>query len=294
MDILLVLSSYRSVNIPLLATLLAAPNRHLSASQHAPHAISVSPHRGIATGLSARMDLGVRQIRTAGKGSGSVELTLPGSLRQLVGLRCRMILHDGALPEIVMRPDLTAATAAFAALWRALAQCFARDLAGSPADRFPAQDFSFTLAPGAVAATGPLLSWQDGLALAARHPDPSAFGRAVAACAVQLGGDLGIAAALRDAFGAACGFLAAGRLVFAEWHLPRDLAAAHLAAAAGWAPGAPWAASPDIHAEHLWSRLGPGLAACATLFATWSLPGSPYPALCAAWHRGRSIELNRG
>ena len=52
------------------------------------------------------MDLGVRQIRSAGKGSGSIELTLPADLRDLVGLQCRIMLRDGSRPDIVLQPDL--------------------------------------------------------------------------------------------------------------------------------------------------------------------------------------------
>ena len=240
------------------------------------------------------MDLGVRQIRTAGKGSGSVELTLPGSLRQLVGLPCRITLHDGEQPDILVRPDLSTASAAFATIWAALAQCFSRDLAGGSNEVFPAHSFRFALAPHTVPARTPHLFWQDGLALAARLPPAAPAGRAIAACAARLGRDLGITEELDDAFGAACGFLAAGEMVFAEWQLPCDLTAAHLQAACGWVPGAAWAAAPTIHAQHFWARLGPGLAACAALFAVWSLPGSEYPVLCAAWRRGRSIEMNRG
>ena len=73
------------------------------------------------------MDLGVRHIRTAGKGSGSIELTLPAELRDLVGLPCRIVLRDGSRPDIVLQPDLQRALIAFATLWQAMARGLLRD-----------------------------------------------------------------------------------------------------------------------------------------------------------------------
>lgn len=240
------------------------------------------------------MDLGIRQIRTAGKGSGSVELTLPGTLRGLVGLPCRITLHDGVQPDIVLRPDFSAASAAFAAVWRGLARALIPEFCADAAESFPQDAFSYGLLPLPAGPGGPYLCWQDGLALAMRDSDGAPPARAIAACAAQLAPDLGILPGLADAFGAACGFLAAGRMAFPAWQMPCDVTAAQFARASLWRPGQAWDDSPNIHANPFWMRLGPGLATCAALFAAWSLPGSAYPALCAAWRRGRSIELNRG
>jgi len=239
-----------------------------------------------------RMELGVRQIRTAGKGSGSIELTLPSALRQLVGLPCRITLHDGERLDILLRPDLTAATAAFATIWRSLARVFARDLAGA-ADHFPTGAFAFGLLPRRGLAGAPYLCWQDGLALSLGNPEQAAIARSIAACATHLSGGLGISADLGDAFGAACGFLAGGRMMFAEWHAPCDIVASQMSSCV-WQPGAALANSSCVTSDQFWSQFTPGITACADLFAAWSLSGSAYPALRAAWLRGRSIELNRG
>jgi hypothetical protein len=238
------------------------------------------------------MELGVRQIRTAGKGSGSIELTLPSALRQLVGLPCRITLHEGERLDILLRPDLTAATRAFATMWRALVRVFARDLAGT-AEYFPAGAFAFGLQPRRGLAGAPYLCWQDGLALSLGNSDQAAVARSVAACATQLSCGLGISADLSDAFGSACGFLAGGRMIFAEWQSPCDIVASQVISAV-WQPGAALANSPGVASDQFWSQLAPGMTACADLFAAWSLAGSAYPALHAAWLRGRSIELNRG
>ena len=63
------------------------------------------------------MQLGTRRIRSAGRSSGSVEITLPTMLQVLEGTMCQLIVRDGPRPEIVLQPDLTAAQALFQTLW---------------------------------------------------------------------------------------------------------------------------------------------------------------------------------
>lgn len=240
------------------------------------------------------MDLGVRHIRTAGKGSGSVELTLPGQLRHLVGLPCRITLHDGVRPDIVLQPDLTVAFNAMAAIWRALAATLSGDAAARDTERFPTAAFSFGLRPEQSAQGAPYLSWQDGLVVAAGTADAAAPARCIAACAAQYAGEIGVDPGMAAPFGAVCGFLACGTLANSSWQEPCDIAASDLAARGYWQPGAAWQAAPDAAGDRFWSVLEPGVLAAARLFAAWSVPDSAYPALSAAWRRGRSIELNRG
>jgi hypothetical protein len=138
------------------------------------------------------------------------------------------------------------------------------------------------------------LSWQDGLALVAGTEDAAAPARCIAACAMQYAGEIGISSAMSAPFGAVCGFLGCGALAHPAWQEPCDIAASELAERGCWQPGAAWQAAPDAASDRFWSVLEPGLLAAARLFAAWSAPHSAYPALCAAWRRGRSIELNRG
>jgi hypothetical protein len=235
------------------------------------------------------MDLGTRQIRTAGKGSGSVELTLPGQLRRLVGLPCRIVLHDGERPDIVLQPDMTRARETFASLWRNLAMA----LLGTPVPPFPAEAFVFGLLPRHGAPDTPYLCWEDGLAIAACAAEPEAVARCIAACARKMAADLGIAASLADPFASVCGFAAIGRVAFVEWQPHCDIAAAALAAQDGWVGDSP-PVPLDPGSDLFWHALKPRLIAVCDLFAGWSLPNSAYPALRTAWQRGRSIELNRG
>ena len=52
------------------------------------------------------MYLGTRRVRSAGRTSGSVEVTLPVQLSVLQGVACRLVVRDGARPELVLEPEL--------------------------------------------------------------------------------------------------------------------------------------------------------------------------------------------
>jgi hypothetical protein len=66
------------------------------------------------------MYLGTRRIRSAGRTSGSIEITLPAQLQILEGVECRLMVRDGSRPEIVLQPDLSAAQSLFHTLWQKL------------------------------------------------------------------------------------------------------------------------------------------------------------------------------
>jgi hypothetical protein len=238
------------------------------------------------------MDLGTRPIRTAGKGSGSVEVTLPTELRPMVGLPCRIMLHDGAHPDIVLRPDLAVARDAFASLWQNVAIVLLPS--GGAPPTWPREQFSYSLQPCHTPASVPSLAWQDGLALAACPDCAAAMGRSIAACAQVLGAELDISAALAPGFAGACGYLASGAQLYHAWQEPCDLAAHALADEGAWQAGAALRENPNWRDPALWRALRPAMAALGGLFARWSLDTSEYATLRGAWRRGRSIEISQG
>lgn len=233
------------------------------------------------------MDLGVRQIRTAGKGSGSIELTLPTDLRDLVGVPCRIILRDGSRPDIVLQPDLQTAHRAFSALWQAMAATLLREGANPPA--LPVAAFGFGLQPRSSGGGTPFLCWRDGLALAASPPhEAGAVSRTVAAFGHALASALDIDPALASGFGAACGFMLSGILATCDAQEACDLAALHLGQS-NVPP--PLNRAGDAMGSAFWRLAGPSLAATADLFAGWSMDPSGHATLRAAWRRSRTIEM---
>ncbi len=207
------------------------------------------------------MELGVRRIRTAGRGSGSIEVTLPSALRTLVGLPCRVILRDGLRPDIVLQPDLRDAHAAFVAVWRGMTAAVLRGTAEQPA--FPVASFGFGLQQRDGGAEAPYLCWHDGLALAERAPHPPhAVARVVAALGQALAAELAVAPGRAWEFGAACGFLASGVAPSLEVQEVCDRVAAALPMRVGM-PG-------DATDEAFWAGAGPLLLAAAGLFRSWA------------------------
>ena len=63
------------------------------------------------------MELGTRGIRSSGRGSGSIEITLPSRLRALSGLNCQITWQDSPVPQVTLTPDLSLARAALVRLW---------------------------------------------------------------------------------------------------------------------------------------------------------------------------------
>ncbi len=245
------------------------------------------------------MDLGVRQIRTAGKGSGSIELTLPPDLRDLVGLPCRIILRDGDQPDIVLQPDLKCAHQTFLQIWQTMAAVLLRDAADVSA--LPLTAFVFGLHPRTRGGEQPYLCWRDGLALGAAAPhDPDAVSRTLAAFGQAMADRLNIDPALAFAFGAACGYLVAGVPPTQDGQEACEVAAVALhvmyqdtglaGAATAFVPAISVAAcAAGIMDGAFWRHATPILTAAADLFTQWTADPSGHPALRAAWRRGRAL-----
>jgi hypothetical protein len=232
------------------------------------------------------MEFGTRSIRSAGNGSGSVEVTLPAAFRGLVGLPCRIALRDGLRPELVLSPELRGARAAFAKLWTALAHGLGAAAEADP----PLPELLMTFWPVAsTPGSPPRLAWTDGFALAASPQDPPAAARCIATFARLLATRCGIGGDLAPSFGAACGFALAGHAEPGQ-EQACDIGAA-LLAREGLAPGAPLAACDDA--------LSPGFAAAATpalillrdAYLDWTAEPSRHAALRTAWRRGVTLEL---
>ena len=157
------------------------------------------------------MYLGMRSIRSAGRTSGSIEITLPVKLQVLEGAECQVSLRDGARPEVALRPDVSEAREMFEALWRKLAL----GLAGiAEIGDFSPADFAIGLFAPAHWKERPPLAYADALGLAAGEArDPHALGasaRLVAALAIVAGRRLGLEGALAVAFGDAVAHLVTG------------------------------------------------------------------------------------
>jgi len=237
---------------------------------------------------TAGMEFGTRSIRSAGQGSGSVEVTLPPAFRGLAGLACRVALRDGLRPELVLQPDLAAARTAFGRLWSLLA-----DAMGIGGGNVPLVECEMTLWP-AREAPGPMprLAWADGLAMSGAGPhDAAAVGRSVAALAQLAARKRGISAALHQEFGAACGHALSGIVVHPALQAACDIGAA-LLAGSGYAQDAALAlAAEDLTSSAFRDAAIPRLVRLADQHLEWTDDPARHVAMVVAWRRGVALEL---
>jgi hypothetical protein len=131
--------------------------------------------------------IGIRKVRSAGRASGSIEITLPPELAALEGMDCRIMLRDGARPEIVLEPDLAPAVAIFTRAWARLRTLLR--LAGDIGE-FPAQECELALLPGQRQNGRPLLifsyAWR--VSLLGQHAGETASVMPVTECRAALAG----------------------------------------------------------------------------------------------------------
>jgi hypothetical protein len=153
-----------------------------------------------------------RKVRSAGRTSGSVEITLPPEMQALEGVECRLILRDGARPEIVIVPDITIAGAVFAELWSQLRTAFS--LIGDIGP-FQLSDFEVSFLPPRHWVDRPPLAYRDALALhRARQVeaeiDPSGLSHVVTFLSVGAARRLGLTERYALVFGVIVGYLVSG------------------------------------------------------------------------------------
>lgn len=112
--------------------------------------------------LSVKMLSVKRKVRSAGRTSGSIEITLPAEMQVLEGIECRLLLCDGARPEIVIQPDISIAEIVFADLWARLRLAFRQIGDIGP---FTLSDFNLSFLPPRHWSERPPLSYRDALAV---------------------------------------------------------------------------------------------------------------------------------
>ncbi len=227
-----------------------------------------------------KLDLGQRIIRSAGLGSGSIEVTLPAALRDLAGRQCRITLRDGLRPEVVLVPDLRGAREALQMLWSRLAETLA-----APAAALPLAEIGIALTPDPALRR---LSWTDGLALAAAPPHgPESLGRSLRPMAMWAAETLGLPAALAPGFGAAVAFTVTGLVALPEDQEACDIAAASLGAGGPLAP----AGLDDALDAAAWRHLRPSLRRLHELHLDLASHPDRHASLRRAWRRGVALEL---
>ena len=249
------------------------------------------------------MYLGSRRVRSAGRTSGSVEVTLPVQLSVLQGIECRLSVRDGARPELVLEPELGEAQSFFGDMWEKLALGLADvDEIGD----FSPAAFALTLFSPAHAAERPPLTYADGLAAARERAvlgvagadvaelggAREALARVLGALAAVAGQRLGLTHALALSFGDGLAYAMTG--VPVGWGADFERGMAHQAfreemTAEGRAGGAHASLSP--YEDGAWRVAQPGLARVFEQHKTWQAEPVLYEAARDRWHVALTLEL---
>lgn len=238
------------------------------------------------------MDWGSRRIRSAGRTSGSVEITLPTEMQALEGVECRLVLRDGARPEIVLQPDVSLAEMVFAELWERLRLAFRQ--IGDIGD-FSLADFDVGLLPPRYWHDKPPLSYQDALAIhraRQKKAGPQRFREAaglthvVTFLAVDAAYRLGLEGRFALAFGVVVGYLVSGMSAGHGADFERDVALT-LFEGAGKTALAPIG---SLFLKERWEEAQEGFKRVYDRFREWQENPAAYEAARQKWWEALTVE----
>jgi hypothetical protein len=201
--------------------------------------------------------LGNRVIRSAGRSSGSIEITLPVKLQVLQGVMCRVELRDGIATELVLHPDFTPLLPLFDTVWNLLAQSLKTI---GDFGVFWVGDYVLGLFPEAPQSGRPTLSYADALAIQDTYPDVDVvktngikevlepYARIIESLAVVAAIRLGLSDPTAAMFGNQLSYVASG---VATGTIDAFARGSLLDASAeiGWCRESPWAVETWISAQ---------------------------------------------
>jgi len=247
------------------------------------------------------MYLGIRKIRSAGRTSGSIEITLPTLLQVLEGVKCRLMVRDGPRPEIVLQPDLAAAQNLFQTLWQKIRMGLG-EIGELP--EFSMADFTLAFFPPRHWQDHPPLAYADALAvLRQRGPTPSpgsapsrngnrdtqgeeALCRLLAFLAVAAGYRLGLGGALALAFGDAVAYLVTGAPAGLGTDFERGMAHQTF-----WGEGRAQQPLGSPFDDQVWQQARPGFRRVYEQFHSWQEDPAAYAAARDKWYRALTMEM---
>jgi hypothetical protein len=234
------------------------------------------------------MYLGIRKIRSAGRTSGSIEITLPSQLQALEGVECRLTVRDGPRPEIVLQTDISASQALFRDLWGKLRLGMGE--IGDLGDFSPA-DFTLALFPPPHWQERPPLAYADALTILHQRAGwegraSESLSRLLAFLAVAAANRLGLYGDLALAFGDAVAYLITGTPAGLGTDFERGMAHRIF-----WGERQAHQPAGSPLNERVWKLARPGFRRVFEQFYTWQEHAEGYGAARKKWYRALMIEM---
>ncbi|MFI5016033.1 MAG: hypothetical protein ACHQAY_27170 [Hyphomicrobiales bacterium] len=238
------------------------------------------------------MQFGKRNIRSSGRNSGSIEITLPVKLAVLEGVPCQVGLRDGLIPEIVLQPDLCGIVPVFEALWERLG--LGLENVGAIGD-FSEADYALGLFPTAKWGVRPSLAYADGLLICRSREETVAIewhaleaaARLVESMAAVAGRRLSLSDELAALFGNQVAYLLSGGAIGA-----RDAFMRGFASQATTPPFAADGSRANLLGVALWRDAQPELARLYDQFASWDDEPETLTKAREHWYRARRFEAH--
>ncbi len=234
------------------------------------------------------MLLGTRTIRSAGRTSGSIEITLPGGLHALTGVACRVVLRDGPRPEIVLQPELSTVARYLASLWEKVRLGLGAD---EGSEGFTLADFTLALRPPRYWKDHPPLAYVDVLTAMqereeGRQGESLALARVISGLAAAVGRNLGLDTPLALPFGEAVSALMTGAAagVGADFERAVTLGPAH--GEGNRSPG-----RGSLSDRGTWLAARPALIGIYERFREWQENPAAYRAARDNWYRALRVEM---
>ena len=234
------------------------------------------------------MYLGSRKIRSAGRTSGSIEITLPVKLQNLLGVSCQIELRDGLRPEIVLQPNFADVQGVMRLIWGKLGISL-REI--GDIGEFKLGDFTVSIFPHQFWKDRPPLSYADALSTLnawrtkeeCRH---EGFCRLLAFMAVRAGLLLGLADEFSLAFGDAISFLVSGQTIGLGTDFERGMAY-RLFGEEEYQQ----LRNEDLLKEDTWKAMGKGFRRVFDQFFLWQDALEVYEEDRNNWYRALSFEM---
>jgi hypothetical protein len=233
------------------------------------------------------MYLGICKIRSAGRTSGSIEITLPPALQAFTGLGCRVAVRDGRQPEIVLQPDFSDAWSLLEALWEKLSFALGSN---ETIGEFAPNAFTLTLLPPRHSQRGLPLAYSDLVTLSQSGENRTkgeleALARVLSVLAAAIARDLGLEQTFALGFGDAVAYVVTQVSAGFGTDFERSMATS-LSRQAHFRLRLPVSPFDD----EFWLECEPALRRIYEQFRSWQGKPERYEAAQQQWHRALQCE----
>jgi hypothetical protein len=233
------------------------------------------------------MYLSMSKIRSAGRTSGSIEITLPPALQAFTGLECRVMVRDGLQPEIVLQPDFAEAWSCLDVLWQKLSLALG---SGQMVDNFTPSAFSVTLLPPRRSLRRLPLAYSDLVTLTRSSKNTTrreleALARVLSVLAAAIAGHLGLEQTFAVGFGDAVAHVVTQVSAGFGTDFERSMAAG-FSRQAHFRPRQPILPFDD----ECWLECELTLRRIHEQFRSWQAEPKLYEAARQQWHRSLQCE----